>query len=108
MGVIGGIALFTFGIATGGGVVVFTQRVVKNQTAQLRRENEHLKESAWRDRLEYDKHRAYARGYKDGRLSPANDAERFAEFIEDRNIDFRGQRRRQKVYGAEGAEEADQ
>lgn len=94
MSVFGGILLFTLGVAAGGGAVAFNHKCVKDQTSQLRRENEHLKDSAWLDRIEYSKHKAYARGYRDGRLSPANDAEKFAEFIEENNIDFRGQRRR--------------
>ena len=52
--------------------------------------------SAWQEKLEYETHKAYRQGYREGRLSPANDAERFAEFVEDRNIDFRGQRRRDR------------
>lgn len=106
MSVFGGIALFTLGVVAGGGAVAFNHKCVKDQTSQLRRENEHLKNSAWLDRIEYSKHKAYARGYRDGRLSPANDAEKFAEFIEENNIDFRGQRRRRKGYGedAEGAD----
>ncbi|MBO5917385.1 MAG: hypothetical protein J6Q14_01290 [Oscillospiraceae bacterium] len=106
MSVIGGVALFALGVAAGGGVLGYTQWAVRTQTAQLRRENEHLKESAWRDKLDYETHKAYNQGYRDGRLSPASEAEKFAEFVEDHNIDFRGQRRKRRVYGeaAEGTE----
>jgi hypothetical protein len=99
MSVFGGIALFALGVAAGGGAIIYNQGTVKRQTAQLRRENEHLKESAWHDRLEFETQKAYSRGYRDGRMSPANDAEKFAEFVEQNNIDFRGQRRKRKTYG---------
>ena len=61
---------------------------MSKETAQLRRENEHLKSSAWKDRLDYETQRAYSEGFRDGRLSPANEAEKFAEMIERNNIDF--------------------
>ena len=96
MSVFGGILLFAAGIATGSGLVIANRVNVQRETTQLRRENEHLRNSAWQDKLEYATHKAYRQGYREGRLSPANDAERFAEFVEDRNIDFRGQRRRDK------------
>lgn len=94
MSVFGGIVLFTLGVAAGGGAVIFNQKCVRDQTSQLRRENEHLRESAWLDRVEFVKHKAYQRGYRDGRQSPANEVEKFAEFVEDHNIDFRAPRRR--------------
>lgn len=96
MSVFGGIVLFMAGVATGSGLVIANRVNVQRETAQLRRENEHLRNSAWQDKLEYETHKAYWKGYREGRLSPANDAERFAEFVEDHNIDFRGQRRRNR------------
>ena len=96
MSVFGGIVLFMAGVATGSGLVIANRVNVQRETAQLRRENEHLKNSAWQDKLEYEYTKAYRKGYHDGRLSPANEAERFAEFVEDRNIDFRGQKRRSR------------
>ena len=96
MSVIGGILLYAVGVATGGGLVIANRINVHRETAQLRRENEHLKSSAWQDRLEYETNKAYTKGYREGRLSPANDAERFAELVEERNIDFRSQRRRDR------------
>jgi len=96
MSVIGGVLLYVLGVATGGGLVIANRINVHRETSQLRRENEHLKSSAWQGRIEYATHKAYSRGYRDGRMSPANDAERFAEFIDERNIDFRGQRRRER------------
>ena len=101
MSVIGGIALYALGVVTGGGLVIANRLNLRKETTQLRRENEHLKMSAWKDRLLYETDRAYWDGYKDGRLSPANDAEKFAAFVEDRNIDFRGQRRRRQREDAE-------
>ena len=88
--------MFVTGVATGSGLVIANRMNVKRATTQLRRENEHLRNSAWQDKLEYETHKAYRQGYREGRLSPANDAERFAEFVEERNIDFRGQRRRDR------------
>lgn len=96
MSVFGGILLFAAGIATGSGLVIANRMNVQRETSQLRRENEHLRNSAWQDKLEYEYSKAYRKGYREGRLSPANEAERFAEFVEDRNIDFRGQRRRNR------------
>ena len=96
MSVFGGIVLFMAGVATGSGLVIANRVNVQRETAQLRRENERLKNSAWQDKLEYETHKAYRNGYREGRLSPANDAERFAEFVEDHNIDFRSQRRRNR------------
>ena len=96
MSVFGGVLLFVTGVATGSGLVIANRMNVKRETTQLRRENEHLRNSAWQDKLEYETHKAYRQGYREGRLSPANDAERFAEFVEERNIDFRGQRRRDR------------
>lgn len=96
MSVFGGIVLFIAGVATGSGLVIANRVNVQRETAQLRRENEHLKNSAWKDRLDYETAKAYGEGYRKGRLSPANDAEKFADFIEQNNIDFRGQRRRNR------------
>lgn len=89
MSVFGGIVLFTVGLAAGGGAVMFNRWCVDSKTAQLRRENEHLKSSAWKDRLEFETERAYRKGYKDGRKSPMSDVERLADTLEERNIDFR-------------------
>lgn len=91
MSVIGGILLFGAGLVVGGGAVVYNHRSILRETDKLRRENGNLKNSAWEDRLQYETDRAYRKGYKDGRMSPANDAERFAHMIEERNIDFRAQ-----------------
>lgn len=89
MSVFGGIMLFAAGVATGGGLILYNQFSVANQTSQLRRENEHLKQSAWKDRLEYESDRAYRKGYNEGRKSPLSDVERLAETLESRHIDFR-------------------
>ena len=96
MSVFGGILLFAAGVATGSGLVIANRVNVQRETAQLRRDNENLRNSAWHDKLEHESSRAYRQGYHDGRFSPASEAERFAEFVEDRNIDFRGQRRRSR------------
>ena len=96
MSVFGGIVLFVAGLAAGSGLVIANRVNVQRETAQLRRENEHLRTSAWKDRLEYEASKAYRKGYQEGRLSPANEAEKFVDFIEQNNIDFRGPRRRDK------------
>ena len=67
MSVFGGILLFVSGVATGSGAIILHQRDVKRESARLRRENEHLKTSAWNDRLEFETYRAYGDGYYDGR-----------------------------------------
>lgn len=89
MSVIGGIMLFAAGIAVGGGAVKFNRWCVESQTSQLRKENEHLRTSAWKDRLEYETDRAYRNGYHEGRKSPMSDVERLADTLEERRIDFR-------------------
>lgn len=90
MSVFGGIMLFAAGLAVGGGAVVFNRWTAEAQTSQLRRENEHLKQSAWKDRLEYETDRAWRRGYHEGRTKPMTEAERFVEMMDHGNIDFRG------------------
>lgn len=93
MGVIGGILIFVFGLGAGlaaaAGIAILIQRVM----AQLKKENRHLKESAWKDRLEYETNRAYRvgyhRGYLKGRDDPMSDVERLASTIKKHNIDFR-------------------
>lgn len=93
MSVIGGILVFIFGLAAGlaaaAGIAILIQRI----TSQIKKENRHLKESAWNDRLEYETHRAYRtgyhRGYQKGRTDPINDVERLASTLKAHNIDFR-------------------
>lgn len=97
MSVIGGVLLFTAGVAVGGGAVIFNRRCVANETSQLRRENEHLKSSAWKDRLEYETSRAYRKGYREGQKYPLTDVEKFAETLASRHIDFRYGKRGERV-----------
>lgn len=89
MSVIGGVLLFAAGTAMGAGAVIFNRRSVEAQTWQLRRENEHLKQSAWKDRLEYESDKAFRRGYYEGRKNPMTDIERLADTLESRRVDFR-------------------
>lgn len=88
MSVIGGILLFTAGVAIGGGAVIFNRWSVQRESEQLRRENDHLKDAAWRDRLEYEVDRGYREGYYDGSRSPLSDVEKFADLLERRRIDY--------------------
>lgn len=81
--------MFAAGVATGAGAVIFNRWSVESLTCQLRRENEHLKQSAWKDRLEYESERAYRKGYYAGRKSPMSDVERLADTLERGHIDFR-------------------
>lgn len=96
MSVFGGIALFSLGVATGSGLVIGHRVAVNRETSQLRRENEHLKTSAWKDRLDFETARAYNKGFKEGRLSPASDAEKFVQLVEDQRITLGGQNRRRQ------------
>ena len=96
MSVFGGILLYVAGVGTGSGLLIAHRLYVNRETAPLRRANKHLEECAWKDRLQHETERAYNDGFREGRLSPANDAERFAEFVQERNVDFRGQRRRDR------------
>ena len=97
MSVFGGIALFVAGVAVGGGAVILHQTEVRRASAQLRRENEHLKASAWRDRLEFETYKAYGDGYYDGSKNPMTDVERFADFLERRHIDYRFPREGEEI-----------
>ena len=89
MSVFGGIMLFAAGVAVGSGAVIMNQREVRRSSDQLRRENEHLKASAWNDRLEFEAYKAYGEGYYDGSRNPMSDVERFADFLERRKVDYR-------------------
>ena len=94
MSVFGGILLFIVGVAAGlaaaAGIAILVQRLM----SQLKKENKHLKESAWRDRLEYETdkayHTGYSRGYRKGRADPLSDVERLAATIQEKRMDFRG------------------
>ena len=89
MSVIGGVMLFAAGVAVGGGAVIFNRVSVMRESEKLRRENEHLKTSAWMDRLEFEAYKAYGDGYYDGSRSPMSDVEKFADFLERRRVDYR-------------------
>lgn len=89
MTVFGGIMLFTAGVALGGGAVSFNHWCVESRTSQLLRENEHLKTSAWKDKLEFETDKAWRKGYREGRKSPMSDVERLADTLESRHMDFR-------------------
>lgn len=89
MSVFGGIMLFVGGVVTGSGAIILHQRDVRHESMQLRRENEHLKNSAWNDRLEFEAYKAYGEGYYDGSRNPMTDVERFADFLERRNVDYK-------------------
>jgi len=93
MGVFGGILVFTIGLAGGVSASVGAAIAIKKITAPIRKENRHLRDSAWNDRLEFETRRAfhsgYVRGYRKGRDNPLSDVERLAATLEERNIDFR-------------------
>ena len=93
MGAIGGILIFTLVLAGGVSVSVGAAVAYKRATAPIRRENQHLRNSAWNDRVEFESRRAfhngYVRGYRKGRDNPLSDVERLAATLEERNIDFR-------------------
>lgn len=89
MSVIGGILLFAAGVAMGGGAVIFNRWSVQRESEKYRRENDHLKDAAWRDRLEYETDRAYREGYCDGSRHPLTDVEKFADLLASRKIDYR-------------------
>ena len=94
MCVIGGILLFASGAVIGGGALMYNQRSVRKATERLQRENDHLRNSAWRDRLDYETARAYRQGYYEGTRNPMSDVERLADTIERKNIDFRTPRQK--------------
>lgn len=93
MSTIGGILLFVAGLACGGSAVAYNQYSIKNAIKGLQKENDHLKESSWKDRLDYETNRAYGKGYHDGRRVPISDVERFAETLDGGNFEFRMQRK---------------
>lgn len=89
MSVFGGVMLFAVGFIAGSGAVILHQTDVRRTSDQLRRENEHLKVCAWKDRLEFESYKAYGDGYYDGSKNPMTDVERFADFLDRRHIDYR-------------------
>ena len=97
MSVFGGIMLFVAGVATGGGAVVFNRHCVQKETSQLRRENEHLKQAAWNDRLEFESERAFRRGYHEGRKSPLSDVEKLADTLEQHRAQLRVREGRDRI-----------
>lgn len=93
MSVIGGILLFVAGITVGGSAVAYNHYSVQRVTTSLRKENEHLKESSWRDKMDFETSKAYGKGYRDGRRNPLTDVERFADTLEEGGFDFKMTRR---------------
>ena len=89
MSVIGGILLFTAGAALGGGAVIFNRYCIRRETEPLRRENEHMRDSAWSDLVKYRSDEAYREGYYDGSRHPLSDVEKFADLLERHKIDYR-------------------
>ena len=61
-----GVVVFILGIAFGGAAVVVNQRMVDYRTEKLRRRNEKLLEKIHVDRIEYERSRAYRRGFCEG------------------------------------------
>ena len=93
MSVFGGILLFVAGITVGGSAVAYNHYSVQRATSSLHKENDHLKEGAWMDKLEYETSKAYSKGYKEGQRRPMSDVERFADTLDDGGFEFKMQRR---------------
>lgn len=93
MGAFGGILIFTIGVAGGVSASVGVAIVIKRIMAPIRKENRHLRDSAWMDRIEFESRRAfhngYMRGYRKGRDNPLSDVERLAATLEEHKVDFR-------------------
>jgi len=93
MSVLGGVLLYAAGVVTGAGAVLFNHWSVESRTSQLRKENEHLKTSAWEDRMEYAQDKAFRKGFNEGRKNPMSDVERFADTLSEGGYEFRMERR---------------
>ena len=82
--------LFVSGMVVGGGAVAYNRYTVRRAVSGLRKENERLKEAAWKDTVLYKEDCAFREGYEKGRRSPLSDVEKLADTMERRGIDFRG------------------
>lgn len=89
MTVFSGVLLFVSGVIVGGAAVAYNYHAVRTATYGLRKENERLKNCAWKDKIESESRRAYEAGYAKGRKSPMSDVERLASTLESRHVDFR-------------------
>ena len=92
MSVFGGIILFVSGVLVGGGAVAYNHYSVRRAISGLRKENDRLKDAAWKDAVVYKEDRAYREGYEKGRRSPLSEVEKLADTMERRGVDFRGPR----------------
>ena len=81
--------LFAAGLVTGGGAVLFNRYCVRRESEPLRRENEHMRDSAWKDLIKYKSDEAYREGYFEGSRHPLSDVEKFAELLNSHNVDYR-------------------
>ena len=94
MSVIGAILIFVIGMAAGLCAAAGIAVLIKRAVTQLRKERDYLRQSAWKDRLEFETDKAYRvgyhRGYRRGRANPLTDVERLADTIREKNMDFRG------------------
>lgn len=102
MTVFGGVLLFVSGVIVGGGAVAYNHYSVRRATSGLRKENERLKDAAWKDAVVYKEDRAYREGYEKGRRSPLSDVEKLADTMERRGVDFRGPRTVRKDVESDG------
>jgi len=68
----GGIIGFVLGTMVGGGVAVLNQRMVDLRTEKLARENQRLQEKLHRDRVEFERGRAYRMGFYEGCKEKSN------------------------------------
>lgn len=63
---VAGLILFIIGAIVGGVAVIINQRMVELQVEALEEENEKLLEKIHKDRVEYERARAYRKGYFEG------------------------------------------
>lgn len=89
MTVIGGILLFTAGIAVGGGAVSYHQGCMRTVEKRAEREKEALRSEVYSVKFKSECDRAYREGYVSGRGDPLSDAEKLARTFRGRNVDIR-------------------
>ena len=71
---VGGILVFLLGVTFGGGAVALNQYMVDIRTEKLKRRNDRLLEKIHEDRVEYERSRAYRKGYYEGAKSKESSA----------------------------------
>ena len=64
--VVGLVLLFLLGVVLGGLAVIINDQIVNARTEKLEKTNRQLREKIHADRIEYERNKAYRKGYLEG------------------------------------------